>query len=138
MRLLCFLARRFAWKAHSQTLPEADTDGLQGEALEAVVVWLHAQAEDESEPARRRAFKHTLKHIKWMANKRGLERVALHSFGHLGGESAQPSFARDFLRELSERLEATGYEVSCTPFGWFCSWELDVHGESLAKVWKEI
>ena len=42
------------------------------------------------------------------------------------------------LGQLSERLTDTGYAVKCTPFGYFCEWNLDVHGESLAKVWKEI
>ncbi|MGK0301870.1 MAG: hypothetical protein ACI89X_002750, partial [Planctomycetota bacterium] len=24
------------------------------------------------------------------------------------------------------------------PFGYFCEWQIDVHGESLAKVYKQI
>lgn len=62
----------------------------------------------------------------------------LHSFTHLGAESADPAFARDFLDELAERLQRTGYDVRCTPFGHLCEWTLDVYGESLAKVYKQI
>ena len=62
----------------------------------------------------------------------------LHSFTHLGARNAPPDFAEAFLEELAERLRGTGYSVWTTPFGWFCSWDLAVYGDSLAKVWKEI
>ncbi len=138
MKLLTFLARRFAWTPCSQTLPEAQDAPPAGALEDAVVVWVHAEMRDEEPEARKRAFKQTLKHVKWLAGKRDLRRVVLHSFTHLGGVSASPEFARDLLDELAERLRASGYEVGTTPFGWFCAWELSVHGESLAKVWKEI
>ena len=51
---------------------------------------------------------------------------------------ADPVFAQAFMERLAERLRGSDYEVWITPFGWFCEWGLDVHGESLAKVWKEI
>jgi len=142
MKLLTFQARRFAWKAFSQTLEDAAAEVaaevVQGESLETVVVFVHAQASDEDEDRRGRTFKHTLKHIKWLANKREFKNVVLHSFTHLGGENASPAFARAFLDELDDRLGSTGYMVKQTPFGWFSEWELSVYGESLAKVWKEI
>ena len=61
-----------------------------------------------------------------------------HSFTHLGGQNASPEFAQAFLVELSERLSNTDYTVKSTPFGYFCEWQLDVHGESLAKVYKQV
>ena len=136
MRLLTFQARRFAWKTFSRTLPnvpERDED----EAMEDVLVaFMHIESRDEGE-GRARAFRKTLKHIKWIANKRSLTRVVLHSFTHLGGENAAPDFAAGFIDELAARLSSTGYEVKTTPFGYFCSWNLDVYGDSLAKVFKE-
>ena len=138
MKLLTFLARSFTWQPHSRTIDESDTEPPADGVEDAVVVWAHAEKSDEEPEARKRAFKHTLKHVKWLAGKRDLKTVALHSFTHLGADSADPAFARAFLEELAERLRGTGYEVKLTPFGWFCSWNLDVHGESLAKVWKEI
>jgi bisphosphoglycerate-independent phosphoglycerate mutase (AlkP superfamily) len=83
-------------------------------------------------------FRKTLKNVKWLANKRGLRHVVLHSFTHLGGENAEPEFAEAFIAELAERLRATGYAVWVTPFGYFNEWELSVYGESLGKVWKEL
>jgi threonyl-tRNA synthetase len=138
MKLLTFQASRFAWKSFSKTL-ESATDETVDEAVEAaVVVFAHAEAKDVDPEERKRVFRHTLKHVKWLANKRELSRVVLHSFTHLGAENAPPEWAEAFLQELAERLRTTGYEVHTTPFGWFCSWDLAVYGDSLAKVWKEV
>ena len=138
MKLLTFQARSFGWKSFQKTLPEARDVEVDETVEDAVVVFLHGEARDMEEEQRKRAFRGTLKHIKWLANKREFRSVVLHSFAHLGGESADPQFTLAFMEELAERLRGTGYAVHSTPFGWFCSWELSVHGESLAKVWKEI
>ena len=138
MKLLTFQARAFGWKTFSKTLPDVPDQEIDQTVNDAVVVFLHAGKEDEEEEARKRVFRHTLKHIKWLANKREMRRVVLHSFTHLGANNAAPEFAQDLMNELAERLRGTGYEVWLTPFGYFCSWNLDVYGESLAKVWKEI
>ncbi len=143
MRLLCFQARRFAWRSFERTLDEVGGDPLAtadvaDELAECVVVFAHAEQQDQPDDAQKRAFQRTLKHVKWLFNKRELTNVVLHSFTHLGAVSAEPAFARDFLEELAERLRATGYEVRCTPFGHLCEWSIDVYGESLAKVYKQI
>lgn len=135
MRILSFLARSFAWQPHSQTLPDAPP-AQAGAANEAVIAFIQVERRDETH--RDRAFRQSLKHLKWLANKRSLATIVLHTFTHLGGENADPAFAQTLLLDLAERLGATGYRVELTPFGWFCSWQLDVYGESLAKVYKEI
>jgi len=138
MKVLTFLARRFWWRAHSRTLAEVEESSVEDELEDTVVAFVHAEARDEDDAAHARARRHLLKHLKWLAGKRDLSRVVLHSFTHLGGENADPRFAAAFLDEIAERLANAGYEVKQTPFGHFCEWGLDVYGESLAKVWKEI
>jgi hypothetical protein len=138
LRLLCFQACRFRWKSFEKSLDDAEDVDVDEEVADAVVVFLHAEQRDQGPERRGSVFKQTLKHVKWLAGKRGLGNVVLHSFAHLGGESSPPGFTREFMDELARRLSSTGYRVRATPFGWFCSWELSVHGESLAKVWKEI
>ena len=143
MRLLCFQAKRFGWRAFERSLDEVDGEPLatarvDDELRECVVVFAHAEETDEPEVARKRTLQHTVKHVKWLCNKRGLRSVVLHSFTHLGAVSAAPAFARGLLEDLAERLRSSGYEVRCTPFGHQCEWSLDVHGESLAKVYKQI
>lgn len=135
MRILCFLADRFRWEPFSRTLEDAPA-AQPGEVTDAVVAFVHLESGDASR--RSGVFRKTLKHLKWLANKRELKTIVLHSFTHLGGENADPDLARAFLEELARRLEATGYRVEITPFGWFSAWEIAVRGESLAKVWKEI
>ncbi len=136
MKILTFQARRFWWKSFSKTLEEVEEVHVEDEVRDAVVAFLHAEIGDDEDRAR--VVRKTLKHIKWLANKRELRNVVLHSFTHLGGENAPPEFARGVIEELVERLVATGYAVKTTPFGYFCEWELGVYGESLAKVWKQI
>jgi len=138
VKLLTFQTRSFRWAPFSKTLDEAPDPGPETTVPEAVVAFMQVEARDEAPEARRRAFKHTLKHLKWLANKRGQKNIVLHSFTHLGAQNADPDFALAFMAELKERLEGTGYAVWITPFGYFCEWTLDVYGESLAKVWKDI
>jgi hypothetical protein len=138
MKLLCFQARRFRWKTHSKTLPEAPDQNIDETVEGAVVAFLHAETRDGEEQQQDSVRRQTLKHLKWLANKRQLKNVVLHSFAHLGGESAAPDFAEAFIKAIAGRLREAGYQVWITPFGYFCEWELSVYGDSLAKVWKEI
>ena len=138
MKLLTFQADRFSWKPFSKTLEDAPEPGPEREVTDCVVAFVHAEARDMAEDRRPSVFRQTLKHLKWLANKRELKSVVLHSFTHLGGETADAAGAQAFMIELARRLQSTGYTVAITPFGWFCSWDLSVHGESLAKVFKSI
>ena len=135
MKLLLFQAKRFYWQSFSKTLadvPEVDVSEI---VTGTVVVFLHAEAEDEVKPKLETKI---VKNIKWLANKRGLKNVVLHSFTHLSGSTAAPEFAQELLNRLEERLSNTGYQVWQTPFGYFCEWELAVFGDSLAKVFKDL
>lgn len=131
-----FQARRFWFAPFEKTLLEAGDTPEAQEVKEAVVAFVHAEAEDEADPGGLETK--FVKNIKWLAGKRGLRRVVLHSFTHLSESKASPAFARAFLQGAAERLRRTGYEVVVTPFGWVCEWELAVYGESLAKVFVSI
>jgi hypothetical protein len=138
MRLLCFQAKRFRWKSHSKTLPDVPDQDVEEEVAQSLVIFVQAEPTDEAKDRRAAIVRQTLKHIKWLANKRTLRNIVLHSFAHLGGETASPASAESFLTDLAVRLRETDYNVWITPFGYFCEWELSVYGDSLAKVWKEI
>jgi hypothetical protein len=138
MKLLCFQAKRFRWKTHSKTLPEVPAQDVDQTVEATVVVFIHAEAQDAVEERKISVLRQTLKHIKWLANKREFKNIVLHSFAHLGGEVAAPPFAQDLITAVAERLRENGYQVWITPFGYFCEWDLSVYGDSLAKVWKEI
>jgi len=138
MKLLCFQAERFRWRPFERTLPDAADGGEAVEVRDAVVAFLHVERADVEGVGAESAFRQTLKHLKWLANKRQLRSVVLHSFTHLGGDSAAPAAAHALLERLAARLGETGYAVRITPFGWMNEWDLSVYGASLAKVWKQI
>ena len=138
MRLLCFQAKHFRWKAHSKTLPEVPDPQAEEEIADSVVIFVQAEASDTSEQHLDSIRRKAVKHIKWLANKRDFKNVVLHSFTHLGGDTAEPGFAEPVIQSIADRLNQSGYRVQITPFGYLCEWDLSVYGESLAKVWKEI
>ena len=135
MKLLLFQARRFQWTSFSKTLGNVPDQDVSETVTEAVVVFFHAEAEDIEKPKLETKL---VKNIKWLANKRKLKNIVLHSFTHLSGSTASPEFAHDLVNRLEERLAGTGYQVWQTPFGYFCEWDLAVYGDSLAKVFKEL
>ncbi|MDJ0838338.1 MAG: threonyl-tRNA synthetase editing domain-containing protein [Acidobacteriota bacterium] len=134
MKLLLFQAKAFAWRSFQKTLPEAPDLDVDESAEEALVVFLHAE---EADPDKPKLETKVVKYIKWLAGKRGLKDVVLHSFSHLSTSTAPAEFAGAFLQGLGERLRNTGYSVQQTPFGYVCTWDLSVHGESMAKVFAE-
>lgn len=136
MKLLTFQAKRFWWRSFSKTLEDVEDVAVEQEVFDAVVAFYQVEAADAAERAS--VFRQALKHLKWLANKRAMRTIVLHSFTHLGGENAEPAFAQALIEELAARLRETGYDVWITPFGYFNEWDLSVYGESLAKVWKQI
>ena len=138
MKLLCFQAKSFRWKTYSKTLAQVADQDVEEQIVDAVVVFVHAEQSDEEAVKKNSLLRQTLKHVKWLANKRNLKNIVIHSFTHLGGETSSPDFAESFINALAQRLRESSYRVWTTPFGYFCEWDLSVYGESLAKVWKEI
>ena len=134
MKLLLFQAEHFSWKSFSKTLEDVPDQEVDERVTETVVAFVHAEACD---PDNAKVETKLVKNIKWIANKRGLKNVVLHSFSHLSGSTAPADYVGALLASTAQRLETTGYTVYRTPFGYFCSWDLGVYGESLAKVFKE-
>ncbi|MCY4439656.1 MAG: hypothetical protein OXE53_05555 [Deltaproteobacteria bacterium] len=136
MKLLTLLAKSFSWKPYAKAFAEAEDPAAEATAVtETVVVLVEVENADRDNPS---TLRQALKHIKWLANKKRMRNVVLHSFAHLGGDSAAPDQAQRLLEEVARRLHNTGYQVWMTPFGYFCEWDISVYGDSLAKVWKEI
>jgi hypothetical protein len=136
MKLLMFLSKEFTFRPFEKTLPEAGDSSDEVQVSEAAVVFVHSEPEDEADSAGLETK--FVKNVKWIAGKRGFKNVVLHSFTHLAETSASPQFAEAFLQNAASRLRNTGYQVTLTPFGWVCEWELAVYGESLAKVFKSL
>jgi hypothetical protein len=138
VRLLCFQAKRFAWRTFEKTLETAQSEDVAHSVTDAVVAFVHVEVSDVQPERQASVARQALKHLKWLANKRGLHAIVLHSFAHLGGDGAAPAAAQDVLQGLADRLSSTGYSTWVTPFGYSNAWELEVFGEGSAKVWKQI
>lgn len=136
MKLLMFTARRFWYRTFEKTLPEAPDQDAEEELRDAVLAFIHVEPADAGDWAGVRTK--LVKNIKWLANKWGFRKVLLHSFTHLAEEKAEPALAQQMIEETAERLRNAGYEVSITPFGYLCEWDLHVYGESLGRVFKSL
>ncbi len=137
MKLLMFHAERFGYRAHVRTFEDAPDPDVPGHTVgAAVVVFVHAEEDDPDREAK--LVSKAARNVKWLANKRGLRAVVLHSFTHLAPTKAAPEFASAFLEALARRLDSNGYTATVTPFGWSCAWDIDVHGDPIAKVFKSI
>jgi hypothetical protein len=132
MKLLMIYADRFAWRTAEKGL-ESAAEVSEERRLEGVLVGLiHAEAQDEGDPGRIETK--LVKNLKWGARKNETARIVLHSFSHLAESKASPEFTRDLLDRAEARLQAAGYEVWQTPFGYFLDLDLAAPGRSTARI----
>jgi len=131
-----FDTKEFWYRTFRKTLEGAAAAEGEATVIDAIVVFVHVEKEDEADIDR--ASKKAADNVAWLARKTGRNRVLLHSFAHLSESKSSPEHAIIALERIGDRLKATGYEVSVTPFGYFLEFKVHVKGESLAKVWKSI
>jgi hypothetical protein len=136
MKLLLFYAHSWWFKTASKGLPEVPDIDREDSMENTVVVFFHAEKEDEEKG--RGLLDKVVKNIKWLGGKFGTKKVVVHSFNHLSSSKASPEFSERMIRLVIERLQNSGYTVMCTPFGYFNEFKIHVGGESLAKVFKEL
>ncbi len=136
MKLVLFYAHHWWFKTASKSLPDVEDVDREDSLSNAVVVFFHAEYEDEEKG--KSLLDKLVKNIKWLAGKFATKNVVIHSFNHLSSSKASPEFSERMIRSASAKLENAGYVVMCTPFGYFNEFRIHVGGESLAKVFKEL
>ncbi len=136
MKLLMFYAPHFWYRTHQKTLAQVPDTEEENECQNAVVVFYHAEAQDEDRTDK--VVVKWVKNIKWLARKFGTNTVVLHSFNHLAQTKASVDTILHMVTEVKARLSRTGFRVLETPFGYLNEWKIHVAGDSLAKVFKEI
>lgn len=114
--------------------PPLPTPGAVDE--DAIVVFVHAESGDAERG--NKLITKCAKNVKWLANKRKIRQIVLHSFDHLSEDKASPEEANDIIERLAERLGGGGYAIRVTPFGYSSAWTLTVHGDPIAKVFKAL
>jgi hypothetical protein len=135
MKLLLFYAHKWWFKTASKSLPQAADIQMEDSMENTVVVFYHAEKEDEEKG--KGVLEKLIKNIKWLAGKFATKNVVIHSFNHLSSSKASPEYSEELIKQATERLQNAGYTVMCTPFGYFNEFLIHVGGESLAKVFKE-
>ena len=131
MRVLFLYCERFELETFRKASEGVPDDERREEAEAAVVCLVHSEDGDDGKTATK-----LVKNARWIAGKFGSKRIVLHFFAHLGEDRGNADLARELLSGCRDRLEAAGYEARVMPFGYFCRLRFDVHGESLAKVFK--
>ena len=134
MRLLILHVDRFAYTvtdAARSRLREPVTEPTHAveEGLLALASVEQVDAAAPDEVAERAATE-----IALLAGQLGAVRVVLHPFAHLFGEPSAPAVAVAVLDATKVRLEAAGFDVHRSPFGWFTRWDLQAKGHPLSRV----
>jgi len=103
---------------------------------DGLVVFAACEKADEAEPdavAERAAAA-----IVEVAKQLGARSVVLHSFAHLFVELSAPAAAKAILDATQARLEAHGYTVGQSAFGWFNRLEMRAKGHPLSRVARQV
>lgn len=114
----------------------ADAEPRAASVTDGLVVFAAVEKADEPEPdavAARAAVS-----IAEVARQLGVRDILLHSFAHLFVELSTPATARDVLQATQRLLEADGYQVSQSAFGWFNRLEMRAKGHPLSRVARQI
>jgi len=114
----------------------ADDPARPVEVGEALVVYAACEKRDEAEPEEVAA--RAAAAIVAVGRQLGLRTVVLHSFAHLFVELSAPTIARDILGGVRRRLEAEGYTVGQTAFGWFNRIEMRAKGHPLSRIARQV
>ncbi len=136
MKLLMFYAPSFWFKTFEKVLEDAPDQDVESTSENSVVIFYQAEEADiEKEKSIITKF---VKNIKWLAGKFKTKNVVLHSFGHLSLSKAPPEFTEKLIIEVKNKLTASDFSVTETPFGYLNEWKIHVAGDSLGKVFKDL
>lgn len=75
--------------------------------------------------------------LKVDVSRLGCSRVLIYPYAHLSKSLGSPRLAKEFLRNLEERLTDVGIETHRSPFGWYKAFSLSCIGHPLAEAYRE-
>ena len=103
---------------------------------EGLVVFAATEQADEAEPGA--VAGRAAQAVAEMAKQLGVRAVVLHSFAHLFVELSTPEAAQHVLTATQIQLEAEGYNVEQTAFGWFNRLDIQAKGHPLSRVARQV
>jgi hypothetical protein len=114
----------------------ADAEPRAVHVDDGLVVFAACEKADEADPATVAA--RAADAIADVAQRLGARAVVLHSFAHLFVELSAPATAQQVLTTTQTQLEAKGYNVEQTAFGWFNRLDLQAKGHPLSRVARQV
>jgi hypothetical protein len=114
----------------------ADKDPQPVSMREGVVVFAAVEKSDEAEPEA--VAGRVAQAVAEVAKQLGVRAVVLHSFAHLFVELSTPAAAQHVLTATQTQLEAEGYNVEQTAFGWFNRLDMQAKGHPLSRVARQV
>lgn len=137
MRLLIWHVDRFVAEPTERGRSKiADKEPQPVNITEGVVVFAAVEKKDESEPEA--TAECAAAAIAQVAKQLGARTIVLHSFAHLFVELSTPATAQKVLAMTQTRLEAEGYSVGQTAFGWFNRLDMQAKGHPLSRVARQV
>ena len=103
---------------------------------EALVVFAASEKADEPEPDA--VAERAVAAVMDVAKRLGEQTIVLHSFAHLFVELSTPATAKAILDKMQSALEAQGYSVQQSAFGWFNRLEMRAKGHPLSRVARQV
>jgi threonyl-tRNA synthetase len=103
---------------------------------EALVVFAASEKADEPEPDA--VAERAVAAVIDVARRLGERTIVLHSFAHLFVELSTPATAKAILDKMQSALEAQGYSVQQSAFGWFNRLEVRAKGHPLSRVARQV
>jgi len=135
MKLLMTYSNKFEYTPKIKNLETADDDEKSASYENILVAFIHAEAQDEEDL--KETEKKLVKNLKWGARKNNTKRILLHSFAHLASSKASPEFTKEVFDKAEARLKNADYEVYQTTFGYFLDLNIDLPGNSQARIFRE-
>jgi threonyl-tRNA synthetase len=103
---------------------------------EALVVFAASERADEAEPDA--VVERAVAAVVDVARRLGEQTIVLHSFAHLFVELSSPATAKAILDKMHSALEAQGYSVQESAFGWFNRLDMRAKGHPLSRVARQV
>lgn len=114
----------------------ADSEPQAVRLEDGLVVFAAAEKADEPDPEA--TVERAVAAVVEVAKQLGATTIVLHSFAHLFVELSAPAVARQILTSMQGKLEAQGYTVSQSAFGWFNRLEMRAKGHPLSRVARQV
>jgi threonyl-tRNA synthetase len=103
---------------------------------EGLVVFAATETADEADPEA--VALRAAQAIKDTAGRLGVRTVVLHSFAHLFVELSTPVTSRAIFDGVQSWLEANGFEVTQSAFGWFNRLDIRAKGHPLSRIARQV